>query len=158
MNPYQIITYPNEILNKTCEPVTEFGTEELRMIVQRMHATIKHRNSPGIGLAANQVGILKRIIVVNTLQKKAGGYLGALINPEIISNDGDMKQEAEGCLSFPNQRYEVYRPQGIKVRFFNIDGQETVRSFKGITAICIQHEIDHLNGTTIADVGSRVEK
>lgn len=158
MQPFKVLTYPDESLSQKCEPVTEFGTEQLRELVQRMQATIRHKSSKGIGLAANQVGILLRVIVINTLEKKHGGYLGALINPEIISSGDDVQPYDEGCLSFPGEQYAVYRPQSVKVKFMNIDGQEQVRSFKGITAICIQHEIDHLNGSTIKDNGTPVER
>lgn len=151
MTPFKILTYPNEALKQECLPVTEFGTQQLRELVQRMQATIIHRHSKGFGLAANQVGILLRVIVINTLSKKTGGYLGALINPEIVEVSEDVESAEEGCLSFPDQRYDVYRSIAIKVKFRSIDGQEQVRSFKGITAVCVQHEIDHLNGVTIKD-------
>lgn len=153
MQPYQIVKYPDDRLKQRCGEVTNFGTEELRDVVQRMHATIKHKKSLGFGLAANQVGIMQRIIVINTLSnnKKQPGYLGALINPEIISYGDNVEMGNEGCLSFPDDRYDVARSQTIRVKFYDINGAPVERNFSGLNAVVVQHEIDHINGITMKD-------
>jgi peptide deformylase len=153
MQIYDIVTYPDDRLNTPCDKVTQFGTNELREIVQRMHATIKHKKSLGFGLAANQVSIMLQIIVINTMSnnKKAQGYLGALINPEIIEYTGGIEMGNEGCLSFPKDRYDVARSTKVKVRFHDIDGNEIIRNFSGLNAVVVQHEVDHINGLTMAD-------
>lgn len=151
MTPFKILTFPNDALKQECFAVTEFGTDQLRELVMRMQATIRHRNSKGFGLAANQVGIMMRVIVINTLERKPGGYLGAMINPEIVEYAGDVEQGNEGCLSFPGERADVTRSKTVKVRFYNIDGLEHIRTFKGLTAVVVQHEIDHINGITMKD-------
>lgn len=150
MQPYSIVTYPDDRLDTPCNKVEVFG-HELVEVVQRMHATIKHKKSLGFGLAANQVGIMLQIIVINTLSnnKKAPGYLGALINPEIIEYGDDIEMGNEGCLSFPDARYDVSRSGHVKVKFFDISGKEHVRKFSGLNAVVIQHEVDHINGITM---------
>jgi peptide deformylase len=152
MTPFKVLVYPDDALKQKCSLVTEFGTEQLRLLVQRMQATIRHKNSKGFGLAANQVGIMMRVIVMNTLNsKKPGGYLGALINPEIVEYGENIEQGNEGCLSFPDERADVFRASAVRVKFQNIDGMEQTRSFTGLTAVVVQHEIDHINGITMID-------
>jgi peptide deformylase len=152
MSPYKILQYPDDMLEQECSPVTEFGTEELRKIAQRMHATIRNRHSKGFGLAANQVGLLIRLIVINTLGKP-GGYIGTIVNPEVIAISDEVNQAEEGCLSFGKRRAVVARSSTVTVKFKTIDGEEVERTFTGLTSICIQHEIDHLNGISLADRG-----
>lgn len=153
VQPYKIVTFPDDRLKIPCDEVTNFGSDELRDIVNRMHATIKHKKSLGFGLAANQVGIMQRIIVVNTLSnnKKQPGYLGALINPEIISYGENIEMGNEGCLSFPDARYDVARSLTIRVKFFDLNGHPVERNFSGLNAVVVQHEIDHINGITMKD-------
>ncbi len=153
VQPFTIVKYPDDRLKQACEPVTEFGTTELRDTVMRMHATIKHKKSLGFGLAANQVGIMLKIIVINTLSnnKKQQGYLGALINPEIVEYGENVEMGNEGCLSFPEDRYDVCRSANVTVKFFDIDGKEHTRKFSGLNAVVVQHEVDHINGITMKD-------
>lgn len=151
MTPLTILKYPHEHLKFKCQRVEEFS-EELRDLAMRMHATIKHKKTLGFGLAANQVGVMLRLIVINTLSnnKKAQGYMGSMVNPEIVSSDG-AEMGNEGCLSFPDERYDVARSTTIKVKFQDINGGEHLRSFSGLNAVVIQHEIDHINGITMKD-------
>ncbi len=153
MTPFTVLKYPDEHLKQKCSDVTEFGTDQLRDLVLRMHATIKHKKTKGFGLAANQVGVMLRVIVINTLtnNKKAAGYLGALINPEIVSYDDNVEMGNEGCLSFPDDRYDVARSQTIRVKFQDMNGHPVERNFSGLNAVVIQHEIDHINGITMKD-------
>lgn len=141
--PYKILTYPNEILRDKAKPVKEFN-KELITISNNMLFTLL--SSGGIGLAGNQVGILQRIIIVLT-----DHFQGIMINPEIIARSNNSTILAEGCLSFPGQRVNIDRPETIYVSWYNLDGTGTNREFGGITAKCIQHEIDHLNGILIED-------
>jgi peptide deformylase len=104
----------------------------------------------GVGLAGNQVGIMQRIIVINTLTH--GGVRLTLINPEIQEISTETEIDGEGCLSFPNQIARVKRNLKIKMRYFTTDGEEVFRSFEGFTARALQHEMDHLIGLTMVDV------
>lgn len=153
MQPFKILEYPDDHLKQKCELVTEFGTEQLRDLVLRMQFTIKHKNSKGFGLAANQVGVMLQVIVVNTLSnnQKSPGYLGAFVNPKIVEYGENMEMGTEGCLSFPDERYDVLRSKNISVTFQDISGVEHTRKFSGLNAVVIQHEIDHINGITMYD-------
>lgn len=148
MNLFNVLQYPHEALKQVAEPVTEFGTEELRSTCSRMVATMQRQG--GIGLAGNQVGVLKRIIVINTLGSP-GGILAVMINPEILTFGDKLQTNEEGCLSFRGKQMKVMRPDSVSVKYQTVDGQEVTRKFKGITAICVQHEVDHLDGITIAE-------
>jgi peptide deformylase len=107
----------------------------------------------GIGLAAVQVGVLKRILVADTTWRDEGGpgeqYV--LINPEVVHDTGDLNVYKEGCLSFPDQFAEVTRPRTVRIRFLDMQGQAHEQDFDGLMATCVQHEIDHLNGIVFVD-------
>jgi peptide deformylase len=146
MKHFKVLKHPNPKLKQVAEPVETFN-EELKNTVLRMINTVKKEG--GIGLAGNQVGVLQRIIIIDTLKAdKSRGFFGALINPTIVSKALDKTVYPEGCLSFPNAQYWVERNNAIVVKFQNVMGAVQEREFKGITSICIQHEIDHLNGVT----------
>jgi peptide deformylase len=138
----EIVKYPDPILQQPTEPVTEFN-EELRTIVDDMFESMYA--AQGIGLAAPQIGISKRITVIDLSFKKNPDEKIVLINPEIISKQGKQNEE-EGCLSLPEIREKVTRAEKVRVRaqdvegkWFEIDGEELLsRAF--------QHEIDHLDG------------
>lgn len=142
--PYKILTYPHETLRAKALPVKEFATKELVTTANNMIMTLL--TSGGIGLAGNQVGVLQRIIVVLTEH-----FQGVMVNPQIVKKEADLTTLAEGCLSFPGQRVNIDRPATIYVAWWNLDGTGTSREFTGITAKCIQHEIDHLDGKLIED-------
>jgi peptide deformylase len=137
-----ILKYPDPILSQPGEPVTEFN-DELRKFVANMFETTY--TSQGIGLAAPQVGVSKRITVIDLSMGKDPAEKIVLINPEIISSEGKLYEE-EGCLSFPDIREKVVRSAKVRVRaqdergkWFEMDGEE-------LLSRCFQHEIDHLNG------------
>ncbi|MDE3149981.1 MAG: peptide deformylase [Acidobacteriota bacterium] len=138
----KIVKYPDPVLQQPGEPVTEFD-DELRRFVADMFETMYA--SQGIGLAAQQVGVAKRITVIDLSQGKDPEQKLTLINPEIISSAGKVYEE-EGCLSFPEIREKVVRAANVRVRaqdmqgnWFELDGEELLsRAF--------QHEIDHLDG------------
>jgi peptide deformylase len=138
----KIVKYPEPVLQQPGEPVTEFD-DKLRSFVGDMFETMYA--SQGIGLAAQQVGVAKRITVIDLSQGKDPAQKLTLINPEIISNEGKAYEE-EGCLSFPEIREKVSRAAKVRIRaqdakgkWFEMDGQE-------LLSRCFQHEIDHLDG------------
>ena len=138
----KIVKYPEPVLQQPGEPVTEFDAK-LRGFVDDMFETMYA--SQGIGLAAQQVGVAKRITVIDLSQGKDPEQKLVLINPEIISSEGKMYEE-EGCLSFPDIREKVsraakvsIRAQDLKGKWFEMDGEE-------LLSRCFQHEIDHLDG------------
>lgn len=139
----EIVTYPNPVLKKKAEPVQEID-DEIRRILDEM-ADIMYQKD-GVGLAAPQVGISKRIIVVDI-----GEGLMQLINPEIARISGEEKKAEEGCLSFPGIHVEISRPEDVTVAGFNEKGERFELKAEGLWARAFQHEIDHLNGVLIID-------
>lgn len=152
MKPYKVLKHPNQKLKEIAAPVEKFD-DRLREKIIRMITTMKREG--GIGLAANQVGILERIIVIDTLKSdKTNGFLGALINPVISARSEEKNTGLEGCLSFPDKTYNVSRSEYIIVQFQNPLGTVQQKKFTGMTAVCIQHEVDHLNGITFDTKGT----
>jgi len=137
------------VLRRKARPVKE-TSEELRAFVTAMVATMRKAN--GIGLAANQVGDLRRVIVVDTgaMQEEKSDAALVLVNPEIIEESGELTME-EGCLSIPEIREEVTRPETIRIRFRDLDFAEHVTTADGLLARVIQHELDHINGVLFVD-------
>ena len=134
----------DEILRKKCKPV-DVVDEKIKELVQDMTDTMHAED--GVGLAAPQVGILKRVVVID-LYDDHGPYV--LINPEIIKEKG--KQEVdEGCLSFPNKFAKIIRPEEVVVKALDIDGKEYKLKGKELLAQAISHEVDHLNGVLFVD-------
>lgn len=149
MSLREIITYPNPILRKKSEPVEE-GDEEIKQLVEDMIETMY--DSRGIGLAAIQIGVLKRVIVVNVEERMI-----AMLNPEILEDEGEIQME-EGCLCLPGVMVEVKRSEKIKVKGLNENGEEIVINAEGLLAKALQHEIDHLDGILIIDKVSRIKR
>lgn len=147
----QILTYPDPILKSVAEPVSEV-TDEIRKLVEDMAETMY--DAPGVGLAANQVGVLKRIFVIDVADEDEPSNLLTFINPEILEMDGE-HFFAEGCLSFPGASEDIKRAESVKVRALGIDGASFELEADGLLAVAIQHENDHLNGVLMIDkVGS----
>lgn len=134
----------DEVLRKKCRPV-ENVDEKIKELVQDMIETMHKSN--GVGLAAPQVGILKRVVVIDLYDDK--GPI-VLINPEIIKEKGEQEVE-EGCLSFPNQFARIIRPAEVTVKALDIDGKEIKIKAKELLAQAISHEVDHLNGVLFID-------
>lgn len=143
----RIFTYPDAVLKAKAEPVQNID-EEIRSLVDNMCETMY--SAMGIGLAANQVGELKQIIVYDVNQTEAGPNPAVLINPEIVLTDGDVVQE-ESCLSVIDFSADVPRKEKIKVRGVDKDGNPVDIEADGLLARCLQHEIDHLNGILFID-------
>ena len=145
-----IIKYPNPILRERSKEVKEINSE-IRELINNMRETMY--DAPGIGLAAPQVGILQRICIVDIGRNEETGHESpkyALINPEIIEKDGSIKHE-EGCLSIPGIHEVVQRPSVIRVKALDEKGEKIEFQAEGLLAICIQHEIDHLDGILFFD-------
>ena len=139
--------YGEEVLRKKAKPVEKIEDSH-RNLIHDMVETMIDKN--GIGLAANQVGVLERIIVIKDFKKPPKTI--AMINPEILSDSGDSKDvEIEGCLSIPAYSTSIWRPGKVTVRFLNEDGQQQVQTFDGMGSRVVQHEIDHLNGILFID-------
>lgn len=139
--------YPDPVLLKKARPVEEV-TPEIRRLIADMAETMY--DAPGVGLAAPQVGVLLRIIVVDPSSREKASGLHALINPEILWGEGEETAE-EGCLSLPNVTEEVTRPSLVMVSAWERDGQAVKFEAEGLLARVIQHEIDHLNGVLLLD-------
>lgn len=141
----------DEILRKKCKPVKEV-TERTKVLAEDMIETMK--NAEGIGLAASQVGVMKRIFVARPhIDDEEKIYV--MINPEIYAEEG-VQDSAEGCLSVPGVTGFVERPRKIKIRATDLDGKEHEYEFEDFEATVICHEYDHLNGIIYTDKASRV--
>lgn len=146
MDTYEILKYPDKRLFTKAINVsdTEFETEALRDVVDKMFNTMSRYK--GIGLAATQVDIHKKIIVIDIDDSR---YV--IINPEIVDKSETLTIHREGCLSVPQVYGEVSRPEIIRVRYQDLQGKERYIEADGLLATCIQHEIDHLNGIVYVD-------
>lgn len=149
MSTLPVYLYGNDILKKKAKPVEEVSNEELKLI-KAMFETMHESN--GIGLAANQVGELKQILVVDISEMEAGKGTQPLvvINPEIVDEEGESEYD-EGCLSIPDLRETVKRPERIALRYNDINMKEREMEADGLMARVLQHEIDHLNGVLFID-------
>ena len=149
MSVRDIIIHPDPRLKKVCAPVEEI-TPELRKLADDMLQTMYE--APGIGLAAPQVGELRRLIVMDCVKEEdARPRPMALFNPEVLWTSDDTNIYEEGCLSIPEQYADVERPAEVKVRWLDRDGKKQEELFDGLWATCVQHEIDHLNGKLFID-------
>lgn len=150
-----ILTEPNKILRQISNPVDHVGEEEQKLMddmLETMYA------APGIGLAAIQIGIPKRIIIMDISREKENKNPLHFINPEIVwKADEDIIYE-EGCLSVPNQFAEINRPKECHVKYLDYFGQTKLLKAEGLLATCIQHEIDHLEGILFIDYLSKLKK
>ena len=144
-----ILIHPDPRLKKLCTPVPDLS-DGLRTLADDMLETMY--DAPGIGLAAPQIGVLERVIVMDCVKEEGEAPKPmVLFNPEIIGSSDDTSVYEEGCLSIPDQFAEVTRPSEVEVRWINRDGNEETQVFSGLWATCIQHEIDHLNGKLFID-------
>ena len=139
--------YPDPVLKKVAAPVAEFD-ESLRQLANDMAETMYA--APGVGLAAPQVGISKRLAVIDCSARDEDAQLLVLVNPEIIDREGETCEE-EGCLSVPEYYAKVNRSARVKVRFQDLDERSHIIEASGLTAIACQHEIDHLDGILFVD-------
>ncbi len=143
-----IITAPDPRLKVKCEPVESVDAAIAKNMDDMLETMYL---APGIGLAAPQVGITKRILVVDVAPKDAPREPIRMANPEILWHSDDLATYEEGCLSLPEQYADVERPARIKVRYLDQDNAERELEADGLLATCIQHEMDHLDGVIFVD-------
>lgn len=152
MAKLRILEFPDPRLRTRAAPV-EVVDDRLRQLADDMFETMYA--APGIGLAATQVDIHQRLLVVDVSLNRTGAHV--LINPEILQKDGVTVTE-EGCLSVPGYFDEVERAWRIRLRYLNRDGQPVEREMEGLLAVCVQHEMDHLNGRLFVDYLSEAKR
>ncbi|WP_299048202.1 peptide deformylase [uncultured Tateyamaria sp.] len=144
-----IILHPDPRLKKTSDPVTDLS-DDLRDLADEMLSTMY--DAPGIGLAAPQVGVLTRLIVLDCVKADDEPPRPLIMfNPEIVAASDTLNTYEEGCLSIPDQFADVTRPAEVDVRWIDRDGNEQREGMDGLWATCVQHEIDHLDGKLFID-------
>ena len=153
----EILEYPDPRLREVAKPVpaAQIGTPEVQTLIDDMAETMYA--APGVGLAANQIGVDMRIFVLDCAAEDEPSDFRVFINPEIIEKDGQIVW-TEGCLSFPGVTEEIKRAETVKVRAFDRSGQEFTLDADGLLAVAIQHETDHLNGVLMIDKLSALKK
>lgn len=146
----KIVISPNPILNTVCEPC-EPGDPELKKLSKQMFKAMYKNN--GVGLAAPQVGVLKRIITVDCGPEDDPDPM-TLVNPEVVNAFGADETEEEGCLSCPGISVPITRKAEVVVRYYDLEGEYWELEADGLLARCLQHEIDHLNGITLFEAAA----
>ena len=152
----KIILHPDPRLKKLCDPIADIS-DELRLLADDMLETMY--KAPGIGLAAPQVGVLRRLIVLDC--EKAEGVSPKpmiMFNPHVVSVSDEPSTYEEGCLSIPEQYADVTRPAEVQVAWIDRDGNAQQEGFDGLWATCVQHEIDHLDGKLFVDYLSEAKR
>ena len=155
MTVKKILTEPNEILRQISKPVEKVGKEE-QLLMDDMLETMYSAN--GIGLAAIQIGIPKRIIVMDLSKNENKKEPRYFVNPKIKNKDTLKSTYEEGCLSVPNQFAEIDRPKKCEVEYLDYNGEKKILKAEGLLATCIQHEMDHLEGILFIDYLSKLKK
>jgi peptide deformylase len=150
-----ILTLPDPVLRKKAKPVERIDAE-LRRLMDDMLATMY--DAPGIGLAAPQVGVLRRLVVMDPAKDEAPKYPLVMINPEILERSEEMRTHEEGCLSIPDFTAEIERPARTRVSYIDREGKKREAELEGIWSTLVQHEIDHLNGVLFIDYLSRLKR
>ena len=151
----KILIEPDPILRKKCEPLEKVDIETKKLMddmLETMYA------APGIGLAAIQVGILKRLVVIDISKAEEKKNPIFLINPQIIHKSKKTSVYEEGCLSLPGQFAEIERPAECTLKYVDYNGREKELKAEGLLATCVQHEVDHLNGILFIDYLSKLKK
>ena len=151
----QIIVAPDSRLNQISKKVDIIDDSIISTLDQMLECMYKNN---GVGLAAPQVGILRRLVVIDCSDNKEIKKPLKLINPEIIKLSKNISEFEEGCLSLPSQYAKIVRPSEIILKYTNIEGLICESQFSGLEATCIQHEIDHLDGKLFVDHISRLKK
>jgi peptide deformylase len=150
-----LIILPDPILRQASKPI-ETVDGEVRKLAADMLETMY--DAPGIGLAAIQIGVPRRMLVLDVSKEGDDKTPLVFINPEIVSSSDERSVYEEGCLSIPDYYAEVERPAKIKVRHLDAEGREQVTEADGLLATCLQHEIDHLNGILFIDHISKLKR
>ena len=148
----KILCFPDERLRNKAKPVKKVSSAHQRLLDDMLETMY---DAPGIGLAATQVNVHERLIVIDISEDKNEPY--CLINPEIISDSGKETME-EGCLSVPDTYAEVERADAVSVKYLDRKGNEKILETDGLLAVCLQHEIDHLQGKLFVDYLSKLKR
>ena len=155
MSVKKIITVPDALLKKISKPIENIGENEKKLIKDLFETMY---DSKGIGLAAVQVGILRRILVIDVSSHDEKKKPMSFINPIIKSVSKEMSVYEEGCLSIPDTFIEIERPKICEVEYIDINGKIKTKEFDGLLSTCLQHEINHLDGKLIIDHLSKLKK
>jgi peptide deformylase len=150
-----LVILPDSVLRQVSEPVQAI-TPEIRTLAAEMLETMY--DAPGIGLAAIQVGVPKRIVTIDLAKQDEEKQPMVFVNPEVTWSSDETSIHEEGCLSIPEYYEEVERPARVKVRYLDLDGKQQEVEAEGLLATCLQHEIDHLNGVLFIDYLSRLKR
>jgi len=142
-----IVLFGDEVLDKPADPVRNITAEEVKLVQDMIETMYK---APGVGLAANQVGVAKRIMVTDPSSGEKKDQLITVVNPEIVDVDGEQYEE-EGCLSVPGFSAEVVRPKRVIIRGVDLNGKEVIVEGADLLARAFCHEMDHLNGKFFLD-------
>jgi peptide deformylase len=150
----EILIWPDPVLKKKAKPVAKVD-DSIRALVKDMFETMYAAD--GVGLAAPQIGVLQRVIVLDTSPRQEGARPLAMLNPEIIGLEGKTTY-TEGCLSIPGEAEDVDRAERCTVRFLDVEGQEQTLECEGLLSIAVQHETDHLDGIVYVDHVSSLKR
>jgi len=151
----QILVLPDQRLRAVADPVDTVD-DDVRALAKDMLETMY--DAPGIGLAAPQIGVLRRVVVMDLAKEGETPEPIVMVNPEILKVSDETEVSEEGCLSIPELYYEVERPAEVTVRYTDLDGKDVELEAKDRLAVCVQHEIDHLDGVLYVDYLSRLKR
>ena len=151
----KILQEPDPILRQISQPVETVGIEEQQLMDDMLQTML---DAPGIGLAAIQIGVPRRVIVLNISQEKNKKNPMYFVNPVIKNKSNELSRYEEGCLSLKNVFVEVDRPSACEVEYLDYNGEKRNLKCDGLLATCIQHEVDHLNGVLMVDYLSKLKK
>nr|WP_316651967.1 peptide deformylase [uncultured Gellertiella sp.] len=150
-----LIILPDPLLRQVSEPVERIDSDSLRLVTDMLDTMY---DAPGIGLAAIQVGVPRRLLVIDVSKEGEDRQPLVFFNPEIVASGEARSVYEEGCLSIPDYYAEVERPAAVTVKYLDRDGKDQLIEADGLLATCLQHEIDHLNGTLFIDHISRLKR
>ncbi len=150
-----IIQLPDPVLRKSSEPIERVDADLDRLVGDMLETMY---DAPGIGLAGIQVGVPRRVLVVDVSKDEDERHPQVFINPEILDSSDARATYEEGCLSIPDYYAEVERPATVRVSHLDREGKERVTEAEGLLATCLQHEIDHLNGILFIDYISKLKR
>ena len=151
----EILTEPNKLLRQVSESVEKVGEEERKLMNDMLETMYQ---APGIGLAAIQIGVPKRIIVIDIGRDENKKEPRYFVNPIIKNKNEEKARYEEGCLSVPDQFAEIERPNSCEIEYLDYDGKKKLLKAEGLLATCIQHEMDHLEGILFIDYLSKLKK
>ncbi|MBH0237461.1 peptide deformylase [Methylobrevis albus] len=150
-----LVILPDPLLRRVCDPVAVVD-DEVRALADDMLETMY--DAPGIGLAACQIGVMRRVVVLDIAREEDEPAPMVLVNPEIVWSSDELSTYQEGCLSIPDFYEDVERPAAVRVRFLDRNGAAQEIEADGLLATCVQHEVDHLDGVLFIDHISKLKR